>query len=207
MRNLLLALLGCALLVAPAGATVIPLINADMETNFTPPFGHPDGWGPNGGWADHAGFARPNNASLGLYFGFYSAGTTETFGQLTGEIIQPNMEYNFKSWAQGGGDNTGTLPYQIGYAAIDGDLSSFVALATATYDLGEAWEETDGVTYTTGAAGPEIGKQLIVRLGAGADGGVSDIWFDNFSASVVPEPASLVLLALGGLAVARRQCR
>jgi hypothetical protein len=207
MRSLVLILLAGGLLTTGVVATPITLTNADIESNASPQFGAIAAWGPNGGWALHSGFARPNNESLGLNFGFYSAGTTETVGQLTGELIQANMLYNFKSWAQGGGDNTGVIPYQIGYAAVDGDLASFVLLATTTYAVGEAWAEIAGVTYATGAEGPEIGKQLIVRLGDGSVGGDGDIWFDNFSASVVPEPATLMLLGLAGLTALRRKHR
>lgn len=208
MRNLR-TFLSCACLAAaaPALADDIPLLNAGIETNSSGQFGRIDGWGPNGGWADHAGFARPNNGTLGTNFGFYSAGTTETVGQLTTAIILPDTVYNFRAWAQGGGNDVGTVPFQIGYAATAGDLASFVALATQTYVVGNAWEDLAGVTYTTGAAGPEIGKELIVRLGDGAAGGSDDIWFDNFAASFVPEPASMVLLAAGAGLLLRRRSR
>ena len=191
-----------------AFADPIPLLNADFESNSGTNVGDPlDGWMPNGGIADHATFARPNNGTLGAFFGFYSAGTTETVGQLTGEVYQPNLIYTFRGWANGGGDFVGTVPFQLGYAATDDDLSSFVELATTTYDVGEPWADLAGVTYATGAAGPEIGRQLIVRFGDGAAGGASDIWFDNLSASVVPEPASMVLAILGATALLRRRRR
>jgi len=204
MRTIVTLLVAGGLLTATALASPIALTNADIENNVTGQFGGIASWGPNGGWAAHSGFARPNNETLGLNFGFYSAQTTEKVGQITGEIFQPNMTYNFKSWANGGGDSAGVVPYQIGYAETAGDISTFVALATATYEVGEAWAELDGVTYTTGASGPEIGANLIVRLGDGAAGGLTDIWFDNFSASVVPEPASLLLIGLAGLVLRRR---
>lgn len=206
MRSIVVLSAVCGLLsVATVVAAPIELLNADIETNVSDKFGGIASWGPRGGWADHANFAKPGNAGLGLNFGFYSAGTTETVGQITGEIIQANMTYSFAGWAQGGGDNVGVIPYQIGYAEVDGSLASFVPLATATYEVGEMWMPLAGVTYTTGASGAEIGKQLIVRLGDGSVGGASDIWFDNFSASAVPEPATLVLLGLAGVALIRRR--
>lgn len=198
-----------AALSTTASATSITLVNWDIENNSTPEFGAIAGWGPNGGWADHAGFARPGNSGLGLNFGFYSAGLTETVGQLTTHVIAANTTYHFWSFAQGGGDNTGTLPYQIGYAATDGQLSSFVALMTSTVTVGNDWVETAGVTYTTGSTGAEIGKQLIVRLGKGSDGGATDIWFDNLQATAtpVPEPMTLIAVGLGAAFVARRRRR
>lgn len=205
MRSLT-SLAVCVALCAASSAlgAEIPLNNAGIETNASGIFGPIDDWGPNGGWADHAGFARPNNGTLGANFGFYTAHTTETVGQLTAEIIQPNLVYEFRGWAQGGGDDTGTVPFQLGYADVAGDLSSFVELATQTYVVGNPWEDLAGVTYTTGGSGPEIGKELIVRLGDGGAGGDGDIWFDSFSASVTPEPASLVLVFLGTALLRRR---
>lgn len=190
-----------------AQTTPIPLTNWDIENNTTPQFGSIAGWSPNGGWALHSGFMRPGNESLGNNFGFYSAGTTETVGQLTGHMILPDTIYRFWSFAQGGGNNTGTLPYQIGYAAVDGNLASFVELATATYEMGEPWIERDGVTWVSPLSGDPIGRELIVRLGGAAAGGANDIWFDNFQATYepVPEPATLGVLAAGLIPFLRRR--
>lgn len=201
------ALLVLALAQSSSAQTMISLTNGDIENNTTGQFGAIAGWGPNGGWAAHSGFARPGNETLGANFGFYSAGLTETVGQVTSHIILPQTTYRFWSFAQGGGDDTGTIPYQIGYAATTGNLSSFTPLATATVVLGNPWVETAGVTYTTGTSGAEIGKELVVRLGSGADGGSSDVWFDNVQASYdpVPEPATMATLGLGALVLLRKR--
>jgi ribosome modulation factor len=165
--------------VNPGTFVAIPLTNPGMETTTTAQFGGITGWGPNGGWAFHSGFPRPGNATLGTKFGFYSAGTTETFGQVLTTRYQAGKTYWFRSYAQGGGDNTGVLPYQLGYAATDGVLSSFTPLATTMATVGTNWVLTNGVTYIAPASGSPVGKQIIVRFGSGANGGQSDIWFDN----------------------------
>jgi len=167
--------------------TLIALTNSNMETQSTSEFGFINGWGPSGAWASHAQFPRNGNASLGARFGYYSAGTTETVGQLLPTLrFTANKRYTFRSYAQGGGDNTGVLPYQIGYAAVDDDLSSFVPLATAPIAVGADWVLTSGVSYTAPASGTPLGKQVIIRFGQGSNGGVSDIWFDNLELRTVP---------------------
>lgn len=185
-----------------AGAACADLLNGDIENNSSGMFGAIDFWGPNGGWADHAGFSRPGNAGLGLYFGFYSGGLSETVGQVTSMTYQAGQTYIFSSWAIGGGNDTGVISYEIGYAGGGG---AFVQLAVATYDLTGLgmWVQTDGVSYTVGSGGNEIGQNIWVRLGDGTTGSSNDIWFDNLS--LVPSPGAMVTLALGGLALARRR--
>jgi len=190
----------CALLLsAGAFATSISLDNADIETNPGDEFSAIGDWGPNGSWAFHVNFAKPNNGTLGDRFGYYSAGGTETVGQLTAEIIQPFTIYDFWSWATGGSSDSGEIVYQIGYD----DGGTFVPLATHGVTLGGSWFETEGVLYTTGGAGPELGQTLWVRLGDGSDDppGGSDVWFDSFQATATPVPEPGLLILVGGAAL------
>jgi hypothetical protein len=210
MRMRTLLVMVCAMLLgANAWGLDVTLDNADIETNPGGEFTSIGDWGPNGAWAYHADFPKPNNGSLGASFGYYSAGSTEIVAQLTDEIISADTIYDFWSWAIGGGNDTGTVPYQIGYAATAGDVSSFVLLASnaITVTGNGQWLELAGVSYTTGATGDEIGKELIVRLGDLSAGGDSDIWFDNFQATAtpVPEPGLIAVAAFAVLLRLRRK--
>lgn len=190
-------------LVASASAAEIPLDNADFETGAKAP------WGPSGGVADHATFARPNNGTLGAYFGYYSAGNndpngamlTETVGLALTDTFEDGFDYTFTGWVYPGGNDVGSVPFQIGYD----DGGTFVELATAVFDVtGQGqWLELAGVTHTV-SGGVEVGMPIWVRLGDQAAGGASDIWFDSLSLNKVPEPASLLLLGVAGLLLRRR---
>jgi hypothetical protein len=203
MRSLLAALMVVGLAVS-ANAQ---LYNADMEFQPGDEFATLEGWRvTGGGWTTHALYPAGNNGTLGEKFGFYSANVEEIVGQVSALIYEPDTTYEFASWAIGGGNDTGVLPYEIGY--LDGGTSiatDFVALAANLIDLGGQgqWLPQVGVSYTTGSAGPEIGLPVVVRFGGVNQGGTSDVWIDNVS--LTPEPASLALLALGAVAVLRRR--
>lgn len=159
----------------------LSLVNPGIESNSSAQYGFINGWGPSGAWARHSLYPRPGNSGLGANFGYYSAGTTETVGQLLTDTFAPNTTYQFSAYLFGGGDNAGIVPFQIGYAATAGSLASFVPLGTGLVNVTGAttWQRYVGVTYASGPSGAHLGKQIIVRFGSGANGGASDIWFDN----------------------------
>lgn len=206
MRLLTISL--TCLLMAPGMVSAQLLTNGDIESSAGGQFSGITGWGPNGAWAFHANFAKPNNGTLGAKFGYMSAQTTETVGQKASAVFEAGKTYNFASWANPAGDLAGELVYQIGYD----DGGAFVLLNSLAYNIDTAtdpspWVSLAGVTYSTGAAGPELGKTIWVRLGDGVAGdpGRSDVWFDNLSLTVTPEPASLVLLSLAAVGLFRRR--
>lgn len=200
MRTTLIVL--ASLVATPAFAANL-LINGDIETNASGQFGAIGNWGPNGGWAPHVGFERPGYEALGSSFGFMSAGTTETVGQKAGATFLPAVQYTFSGTAWPGGNTVGEIVFQIGYD----EGGAFQHLATQAYNIDNvaAWTTLPGVSYTPGAAGPELGKTIWVRLGDGEPGapGNDDIWFDNLV--LTPEPASLVLLSLAAAGLLRRR--
>jgi hypothetical protein len=167
---------------APAGGSEISLVNDRIESNGTNQFGPIGGWSPSGAWAYHSAFSKPGNAGLGERFGYYTSGGSETVGQVTTTRFVTNSRYDFSSWAQGGGDNAGRIPYELGYAQTDNDLSTFRLLARQVFDVtgNTAWSALSGVSHTTGGSGPEVGKQIIVRLGNVTGSPPGDIWFDSF---------------------------
>jgi hypothetical protein len=140
-------------------------------------------WAPNGAWEFHDRFPRAGDGVLGRRFGYYAAGTTERFLQALSESFQSGRRYCFRSAAQGGRDNTGVLPYQIGYVDRNGEP---VMLGTRTIVVDAAWRETAGVCHEVAASGPEAGRPIVVGFGSVLDGGSGDIWFDNLRVTSVP---------------------
>lgn len=149
----------------------------------TPPYTNPmPEWGPNGAWDSHASVPRPGRSVLGRKLGFYSAGLNETFGQTLDAVFKADKRYCFRSAGQGGLDDAGAIPYQIGYKDAQ---QQFVALRTKSVTVGRSWT-SQGVCYNTGSTGPELNQSVVVRFGRGVDGGASDVWFDNLLVTMKP---------------------
>src|SRR5262249_51500291 len=82
----------------------------------TPQFTHPiPYWGANGAWQLHRLFPREGDEVLGRKAGYYAAGEAERFGQVLTDSFVAGRRYCFRSVAQGGRDDEGVLPHQIGY--------------------------------------------------------------------------------------------
>ncbi|MFI4860818.1 MAG: PEP-CTERM sorting domain-containing protein [Phycisphaerales bacterium JB063] len=210
-----LALTTAAALLAASAVSAAPiaLSNAGFEAPDQSPVavgGDLDDWGPNGGFADHAGFARPNNGSLGAGFGFYTP-SGEAVLQATGITITAGNIYSFSSWATGGSNGTGNVGFVLAYDNGTGDISDgisageYTIFATADGITDDTWQSFAGVS-AVGTA-DALGNELLVGWGPNLAADPDDIWFDQASASVdvVPEPGSLALLGLGGLALIRRR--
>ncbi|MEM9558013.1 MAG: SpoIID/LytB domain-containing protein [Acidobacteriota bacterium] len=183
----------------PCTGVAVSVANAGFETTSGGQYSSIPSWGPSGSWASHAAHSQPGNGGLGGSFGFYSANTSETVGQVLGERFAANTTYSFSSWAIGGANHMGAVPYQIGYANLDGNLGSFVELETAVSPVTDqsAWAAQSGVTHAVGGSGSEIGKQIIVRFGSNTAGGQSDIWIDSVLVTKCSAPASIALANAG----------
>jgi hypothetical protein len=149
------------------------------STQFTSPIPF---WGPIGAWQYHHLFPRDGNLVLGRKAGFYAAGDPSRLGQTLSDAFEPGRRYCFRSAAQGGRDNAGMLPYQIGYL----DAGRFVALRTRLVAVDARWRETDGVCHDVAAAAPEVGRSIAIGFGSAGDGGASDIWVDNMQVTSIP---------------------
>ena len=185
------------------GASADLLDNGDMEYQEGSPYSSIYAWGPSGSWAPHSAHTPAGGGYdpvLGDNFGYYSAQSTETVGQITSSVFMPDTTYDFGAWVTGGGSGYGEVVFEIGYD----NGGAFELLATNAVTVTDAWVPYTGLSYTTGATGGELGLPIWVRLGDGVDGlpGDSDIWFDNLT--LVPEPTSLLLL-VAGLSLIRRR--
>ncbi len=212
MKTKLIAVLAAVLVAGVSQADDLTLLNGDFELN---PGSYEAiiSWGPNGACAQYANHPKPGHVpALGSIFAYYSAGLTETVGQVVTNsasggwyTIEANKVYHFWSYAMGGGDDVGTLFYEIGYSTnpVSGvyTADTYLMLETNAFVLDGTWAEQNGVTYTTGSSGREIGQELGVRF---PDAGSSDIWFDNCQLTVVPEPGVIAGLMIGGLLLGRR---
>lgn len=201
------------LFAGSALAAPISLNNAGFEAPDQSPVavgGDLDDWGPNGGYANHAGFAKPNNGTLGAGFAFYTP-VGEAVLQATGVTITAGNIYSFSSWATGGGNGTGNVGFVLAYDNGTGDVSDGVSageytiFATADGVTDGTWQSFAGVSAV--GTPDALGKELLVGWGPNLIASPDDIWFDQASASVevIPEPGSLALIGLGGLALLRRR--
>jgi hypothetical protein len=123
---------------------------------------------------------KANNSRLTIYYDRASANATATFGLVAGEdlILDGSLsaaEGTITSWLWD----------------LDGD---------GQYDDGSGQTCAIPFSYWSGVLGWELGEQYMVGLKVQASGGAVDT--DSVS---IPEPATLGILALGGLAVLRRR--
>ncbi len=139
--------------------------------------------------------------------------------QVTNAVWESGKSYTFSLWSQGDIDASGTSSRVFLYL-FDGDASFSQANslvfkrfgvdtgdfinrpASATAAESQAMWTQISLSRTVAPGAPEVGHRIGVAFWLGDDSGV-----DDATLRVVPEPASVILVGLGGLALLARRRR
>lgn len=193
--------------------------NIDFNNAFgTPTAAYGAGAGQPGTWNDvsFTGFAVPLNGlgggATGVTaqvdgtagpFSFNNAGTTGDDERLMDDLFDV-----------GGVGGTGTVTisglaagaydvYTYAWAPDSGTFITSVTVGGAALTSGGAWPgvPTSGITHTQHVANVGAGQNLVINVATSSGFGS----LNGVQIAPVPEPATLSLLALGGIAVLRRR--
>ena len=207
VKNLLVVCAVSLLVAATAQAAAISVTNGDFET---------DAYGSTNitGWTEPVGDARTfgtGTPQTGIVIHLNNDKAAFTVQNDLGTAIEASKTYTI-SYDYGNADSTAPLTgtWTVEFGTLNG--GTFTALATDTntvqktngnhLNFGSGDEVADSFQYVSGTS--VSGDNLAIR--ASVDGGIEWMGFDNFTVDVVPEPATMSLLGIGGLlALVRRR--
>lgn len=229
-----MAALAAALLATSAFAAPIAIVNGDFELDAADNAAPPSGWTDNTptsfwtGVVDETGNPTSAEAAtapggLGDYFlttARQSAGvdTQPTDGQLVqtvdlsafGSLIDAGSEILNVSfiWASDDDRDTGSFSLHF-FGSTDGTGSELGSGYSVALDDASGFDFVGWFEETVGGPVPMTARSVALQIDTTRSGGSeTNLWFDNISGEIVPEPASLALLALGSLVFGcTRRCR
>jgi len=189
------------------GSVDLSLANADFESiTGGGTFPAATDWDGNTQTALHSNFGpgNPGTPDLGLRFGFNGNTSTAASSQTTTTPFVANTNYRFSGWSTDSDLNVDSSNIQFSIGYLDG-ANVFQSLASATYDTDglTTWELLPGVTYTTGASGAELGRNIVVQIQAVYPTFNVGVWFDNVelespTSAILGADLSSTTLTIGG---------
>jgi hypothetical protein len=225
MKKLMtIAIIVIAITTGTASATLVDVWNNSFETPATTGLGGPPAsWNNAGcgvfnpdGWPD-AGITAPaaHDGTQTLYMNASTNGTGAYIWQILKQagtsdavLMEANQTYTIKLWA--GRINTDQGLYAPQLEVFIQDTTTWTQVGNTTQDLSSVVLGADMVelTYTieTGATPAGLGNQVLVNIrNIGTGSWQQRVTLDSVSVDVVPEPATMALLGLGGLLLRRKK--